>query len=198
VRKLLLKSRVPDGAADVAIPEDVFGARLLEPEPWSDRETPVDGTVGAWCDRLPHFLIGGTPSVGSEIQSEHFVPMAVGAAALEAVNALGDRIRPHLHTAELRTMAGDPHWLSPTQGEDTLCIAFTWRKHPEEVAALLPDLEAALAPFGQRPHWGKMSSLDGDAIEALYPRLPEFRDLVRRMDPDGVFRGPFLERIIRL
>jgi xylitol oxidase len=198
VRKLLLKSRVPDGAADVAIPEDVFGARLLEPEPWSDRATPVDGTVGAWCDRLPHFLIGGTPSVGSEIQSEHFVPMAVGAAALKAVNALGDRIRPHLHTAELRTMAGDPHWLSPTQGEDTLCIAFTWRKHPEEVAALLPDLEAALAPFGQRPHWGKMSSLDGDAIEALYPRLPEFRDLVRRMDPDGVFRGPFLERIIRL
>jgi xylitol oxidase len=95
-------------------------------------------------------------------------------------------------------MAGDGAWLSPSQGEPTLCIAFTWQKHPEEVAALLPDLEAALEPFGQRPHWGKMSSLDAEAIEGRYPRLPEFRDLVRRSDPDGVFRGPFLERIIRL
>jgi alditol oxidase len=197
VRKLLLKSRVPDGADDVAVPDDLFGAHREPPEPWSDRATPVDGSVGAWCDRLPHFLIGGTPSIGSEIQSEHFVPLERGPEALDAVAALGDRIRPHLHTAELRSMAGDPAWLSPGQGEATLCIAFTWQKHAEEVAALLPDLEAALAPFGQRPHWGKMSSLDGDAVEALYPRLPEFRDLVRRMDPEGVFRGPFLDRIIR-
>jgi xylitol oxidase len=135
--------------------------------------------------------------VGSEIQSEHFVPLDRGPEALDAVAALGDRIRPHLHTAELRSMAGDAAWLSPSQGAPTLCIAFTWRNHPEAVAALLPDLEAALAPFGHRPHWGKMSSLDGDAIEPLYPRLPDFRDLVRRMDPEGVFRGPFLERIIR-
>ncbi|MDH2445411.1 FAD-binding protein [Amnibacterium sp. CER49] len=197
VRELLLKSRVPDGAEDIDMPEDILGARRMPPREASDRTTPVDGTVGAWCDRLPHFLISGTPSNGSEIQSEHFVPFAVAAAALDAVAALGDRIRPHLHTAELRTMAADSAWLSPSQGEDVLCIAFTWRKHPEEVAALLPDLEAALAPFGQRPHWGKMSSLDGDAIEALYPRIGGFRDLVRRSDPDGVFRGPFLERIIR-
>ena len=198
VRELLLKSRVPDGAENLEVPDDVLGARRLPPREPSERSTPVDGSVGAWCDRLPHFLIGGAPSIGSEIQSEHFVPFARGAEALDAVAALGDRIRPHLHTAELRTMSADPHWLSPTQGEDTLCVAFTWRKHPQEVAALLPDLEAALAPFGQRPHWGKMSSLDGDAIEDLYPALPKFRDLIRRSDPDGVFRGPFLERIIRL
>jgi xylitol oxidase len=197
VRELLLKSRVPDGAEDLDMPEDILGARRMPPREPSDRTTPVDGTVGAWCDRLPHFLISGTPSNGSEIQSEHFVPFAVAADALDALAALGDRIRPHLHTTELRTMAADSAWLSPSQGEDLLCIAFTWRKHPEEVAALLPDIEAALAPFGQRPHWGKMSSLDADAIEELYPRIGDFRDLVRRSDPDGVFRGPFLERIIR-
>ncbi len=197
VRELLLKSRVPDGADGVEAPDDVLGARRMPPREPSERETPVDGSVGAWCDRLPHFRIGGTPSVGSEIQSEHFVPFARGAEALDAVAALGHCIRPHLHSAELRTMSADPQWLSPTQGEDTLSIAFTWRKHPQEVAALLPDLEAAIAPCGQRPHWGKMSSLDGDTIADLYPALPTFRDLVRRSDPDGVFRGPFLERIIR-
>jgi len=197
VREVLLKSRVPDGAEDVEVPENLFGAQRMPPREPSDRATPVDGSVGAWCDRLPHFLISGTPSNGSEIQSEHFVPFVQAAAALEAVAALGERIQPHLHTAELRTMAADSAWLSPTQGEDVLCIAFTWRKHAQAVAALLPDIEAALAPFAQRPHWGKMSSLDADAIQALYPQLPRFRDLVRRHDPDGVFRGPFLDRIIR-
>jgi len=198
VREVLLKSRVPDGAEDVEVPENLFGAQRMPPREPSDRVTPVDGSVGAWCDRLPHFLISGTPSNGSEIQSEHFVPFVQAAAALEAVAALGERIQPHLHTAELRTMAADSAWLSPTQGEDVLCIAFTWRKHAEAVAALLPDIEGALAPFAQRPHWGKMSSLDADAIQALYPQLPRFRDLVRRHDPDGVFRGPFLDRIIRV
>ncbi|WP_375386838.1 FAD-binding protein [uncultured Amnibacterium sp.] len=197
VREVLLKTRVPAGADDVPVPDDLLGARRLPPRAPSDWSTPVDGTVGAWCDRLPHFLISGTPSNGSEIQSEHFVPFGRGAAALDAVAALGDRIRPHLHTAELRTVSGDSQWLSPTQGEDVLCIAFTWRKHPEQVAALVVAVEEALAPFGQRPHWGKMSSLGGDAIAALYPRLPEFRDLLDREDPDGVFRGPFLERIVR-
>ncbi|HET6824330.1 MAG TPA: D-arabinono-1,4-lactone oxidase [Amnibacterium sp.] len=197
VRELLVKSRVPDGAEDVEVPDDILGARRMPPREPSDRSTPVDGTVGAWCDRLPHFLIEGTPSNGSEIQSEHFVPFTRAADALDAVAALGDRIRPHLHTAELRTTAADSAWLGPTQGEDALCIAFTWQKHAEEVASLLPDIEAALAPFGQRPHWGKMSSLGGDAIEDLYPALPRFRDLVRRSDPTGVFRGPFLDRIIR-
>ncbi|MBW4043013.1 MAG: FAD-binding protein [Acidobacteria bacterium] len=197
VREVLLKSRVPDGAEDVEVPDDLFGALRMPPRAPSDRSTPVDGTVGAWCDRLPHFLIGGTPSNGSEIQSEHFVPFARGAEALDAVAGLGERIRPHLHTAELRTVAADPAWLSPTQGRDVLCIAFTWRKHADAVAALLPEIESALAPFEQRPHWGKMSSLDADAMEALYPQLPAFRALVRRIDPDGVFRGPFVDRVVR-
>ncbi|WIB13160.1 D-arabinono-1,4-lactone oxidase [Curtobacterium sp. MCPF17_052] len=95
------------------------------------------------------------PSVGSEVQSEHFVPLRHAAAALDALRSLADRIQPHLHVCELRTMAADDLWLSPSQGEDVLCIAFTWQKHPDEVAALLPDLEARLAPFGGRPHWGE-------------------------------------------
>jgi xylitol oxidase len=93
-------------------------------------------------------------------------------------------------------MAADDLWLSPTQGEDVLCIAFTWQKHPAEVAALLPDLEARLAPFDGRPHWGKMSSLDHAAIAALYPRLADFRDLAARADPGRTFASAFGERVL--
>jgi xylitol oxidase len=196
VREVLVKSRIPDGDDTVAVPDELFGAPMLPGVPGDGRRTARDGSAGPWWDRLPHFTIDSVPSVGSEVQSEHFVPLRHAAEALDAVAGLADRIQPHLHVAELRTMAADDLWLSPSQGEDVLCIAFTWQKHPEEVAALLPDLEAAIAPFGARPHWGKMSSLDREAVRDLYPRLDAFRDLVARTDPDRKFASRFGERVL--
>lgn len=196
ITEVLVKSRVPEGAEDVPVPETLAGARRLPGTPGDDHRTARDGSVGPWWDRLPHFPIGSVPSHGSEVQSEHFVPLRHAAAALDALRGLADRIQPHLHVCELRTMAADDLWLSPTQGEDVLCIAFTWKKHPTEVAALLPDLEARLAAFDGRPHWGKMSSLDHAAIAGLYPRLADFRDLVARADPERTFASAFGERVL--
>lgn len=196
ITEVLVKSRVPDGAEDVPVPEALAGARRLPGTPGDDRRTARDGSVGPWWDRLPHFPIGSVPSHGSEVQSEHFVPLRHAAAALDALRGLADRIQPHLHVCELRTMSADDLWLSPTQGEDVLCIAFTWKKHPGEVAALLPDLESRLAAFDGRPHWGKMSSLDHAAIAGLYPRLADFRDLVARADPERTFASAFGERVL--
>lgn len=196
ITEVLVKSRVPEGAEDVPVPETLAGAHRLPGTPGDDHRTARDGSVGPWWDRLPHFPIGSVPSHGSEVQSEHFVPLRHAAAALDALRGLADRIQPHLHVCELRTMAADDLWLSPAQGEDVLCIAFTWKKHPTEVAALLPDLEARLAAFDGRPHWGKMSSLDHAAIAGLYPRLAEFRDLVARADPERTFASAFGERVL--
>jgi xylitol oxidase len=193
VREVLVKDRVDAGRGPC---EDLLGAPRLAPVPGDGLRTARDGTVGPWWDRLPHFTIGSVPSVGSEVQSEHFVPLRNGADALDAVHALAPRIQPHLHVAELRTMAADQLPLGPTQGEDVLCIAFTWRKHVAEVAALLPTIETALAPFGARPHWGKTSSLGRTDLEALYPELGAFRDLVGRVDPGRVFRSGFAERLL--
>ncbi|WP_426724645.1 D-arabinono-1,4-lactone oxidase [Curtobacterium flaccumfaciens] len=196
ITEVLVKSRVPEGAEDVPVPETLAGAHRLPGTPGDDHRTARDGSVGPWWDRLPHFPIGSVPSHGSEVQSEHFVPLRHAAAALDALRGLADRIQPHLHVCELRTMAADDLWLSPTQGEDVLCIAFTWKKHPTEVAALLPDLESRLAAFDGRPHWGKMSSLDHAAIAGLYPRLADFRDLVARADPERTFASAFGERVL--
>ena len=196
VSSVLVKSRVPDRADDVTVPDHLFGAPRLPGTPGDAHHTARDGSVGPWWDRLPHFPIESVPSHGSEVQSEHFVPLRYATEALDAVRTMARRIQPHLHVCELRTMAADPLWLSPTQGEDVLCIAFTWRKHPAEVAALLPDLEALLAPFAGRPHWGKTSSLDSTAIAGLYPRLQDVRDLVRAADPHRKFGSAFAERVL--
>jgi xylitol oxidase len=73
-------------------------------------------------------------------------------------------------------------------------LHFTWVRNTEAVEALLPDLEAALAPFDARPHWGKVFTMPPDRLEALYPRLPEFRKLLLSFDPAGKFRNEFMER----
>jgi hypothetical protein len=59
---------------------------------------------------------------------------------------------------------------------------------------LLADLEAALAPFAARPHWGKLFLAGAGEIARLYPRLPDFRALAQRLDARGAFRNAWLER----
>lgn len=115
-------------------------------------------------------------------------------AAIAAVRALGPRIRPHLFVSELRTIAADSLWLSPSHSVDCLGIHFTWRQHGDEITALLYQIERALAPFGARPHWGKLFESDAGRIASLYPRLREFRQLASALDPAGKFRNDFVDR----
>jgi len=199
IREVLVKSRVPADAHDVTVPRRLFGASRAPVDEHAEvtggSQTPMDGSVGAWLDRLPHFRLDATPSNGSELQSEHFVALGDGAAALRAVQLLGDDLRPHLHTCETRTVAGDDLWLSPTP-VDSLAIAFTWRKHPVEVADLVERVEEALRPFAPRPHWGKLTSLPPASIVSRYPRFGSFVELMRDIDPGGTFRSPYVDRLL--
>lgn len=152
------------------------------------------GVSGPWSERLPHFRSGFTPSSGEELQSEFFVARADAVAAIEAVRGLADAIVPHLLVSELRTIAGDSLWLSPQQGRETLALHFTWRRRPREVEAVVAQIEAALAPFDARPHWGKVFTAEAAALALLYPRMGDFRSLRERMDPDGRFVNEWLRQ----
>jgi xylitol oxidase len=152
------------------------------------------GVPGAWCDRLPHFRMGFLPSSGEEIQSEYLVPRRDAVAAIRATLAVGDAIRPVLQASEIRTIAADRLWMSPQYGQDTIGLHFTWTRDQDAVERALPELEAALAPFAARPHWGKLFLAEAATIAPLYERLPDFARLVERYDPRGAFRNDWLER----
>jgi len=161
----------------------------------SENLTVQGGVEGAWLDRLPHFRLESTPSIGAELQTEYFVERSDGPGALRAVRELADRITPLLLVTELRTAAADELWLSPAFGRDVLAIHFTWRKLPDEVGALLPDIEAALAQFGAWPHWGKVHRFNAETLERMHPRLVDARTLFDRLDPEGMFSNAHLERL---
>ena len=84
--------------------------------------------------------------------------------------------------------------MSPQYGRDTLSVHFTWQPDWAAVRRALVEIEAALAPFGARPHWGKVFLADAAAIAPLYERLGDFRRLVGRLDPGGVFANDWLRR----
>lgn len=162
-----------------------------------DNTTPR-GSSGPWHTRLPHFRADALPSDGDEIQSEYFVPLAHAAESLAAVRAVAPSFDAQLLVTELRTVAADELWLSPAYRRDVLAIHFTWRNDTDGVLSVLPHIEAALAPFDARPHWGKAFTMPGDRVRATLPRAQEFMDVVRQADPRGVFRNTYLRGVLGL
>jgi alditol oxidase len=198
VDQVWVKSRVAEQ------PEEVRGDLLGAVPATADRHpilgidpvncTPQLGVPGPWSDRLPHFRMGFTPSSGEELQSEYHVPRRHAVPALQALLALGDRIRPVLQVSELRTVAADRLWMSPQHGQDTMAVHFTWLPDLAAVEPVLAAVETALDPFEARPHWGKLFLADAAAMARRYPRLPDFAGLAGRLDPRGVFINAWLRR----
>ncbi|MFB7597286.1 FAD-binding protein [Streptomyces sp. NPDC056160] len=166
----------------------------LHPVPGMPAENCTEqfGAPGPWHERLPHFRAEFTPSSGAELQSEYLLPRGDALAALHAVDAIRRALSPVLQICEVRTVAADEQWLSPSHGRDTVALHFTW---VEDTAAVLPAvrrLEEALEPFGPRPHWGKVFTVPAVVLRGRYPRLDDFRALARELDPAGKFTNAFV------
>ena len=152
------------------------------------------GVPGPWSDRLSHFRLAFTPSNGDELQSEYLMTRSSAVDAIRILRGMSDEISPLLQVCEIRTMAGDDLWLSTNYGPDSVGFHFTWKPRQAEVEALLARMEDALAPLRPRAHWGKLFTLERPQLQELYPRFNDFRDLARRMDPQGKFVNPYLKR----
>jgi xylitol oxidase len=152
------------------------------------------GVPGPWNERLPHFRPEFTPSSGEELQSEYLLPRRHAVAALHALAEVRDRIAPVLQISEIRTIAADELWLSPCYRQETVAFHFTWAPDLPAVLPVLALIEERLAPFGVRPHWGKLFTVGPSELRARYERLPDFQALARHYDPAGKFANDFVRR----
>jgi xylitol oxidase len=159
----------------------------------ADYATQQGGVPGPWNERLPHFRLEFTPSNGDELQSEYFVARERAGEAFEALRALGNQLAPVLQVSEVRTIAADDLWLSPSQGRDTVALHFTWIQDENAVLPVAAAIEEALNPLGARPHWGKVFAADAAYLRTAYPKVPDFIDLAAKYDPTTKFRNPYLD-----
>jgi xylitol oxidase len=150
------------------------------------------GVPGPWYERLPHFRMNFTPSSGAELQSEYFVPRDKGYAAILAVEQLRDEITPHLFISEFRTIAADDLWISPCYQQPSMTLHFTWKPEWPAVKRVLPLIEEKLAPFGARPHWAKLFTMQPAHLRSHYARMLDYQAVLAQYDPNGKFRNKFI------
>ena len=199
--QLWIKSRTEDGTPPIT-EEPWFtatpapAARNPVPGLPADNSTAQLGEPGPWFERLPHFRPEFTPSAGDELQTEYLLPAAYAVPAVHALQRVGDRIAPVLRICEIRTIAADELWLSPACRQDSVAFHFTWRPDTAAVLPVVSLVERQLAPFGPRPHWGKVFTIPAAELADRYDRLPDFLDLARHYDPAGKFRNAYTARYL--
>lgn len=192
------------GPGDSPLPEPsrwhgaVLAGHPLHPVPGMSPENCTEqlGVPGPWHLRLPHFRLEYTPSSGEELQSEYLVPREQASAALAAIDYIRDLVAPVLQISEIRTVAADGLWLSPSYRRPSVAIHFTWIKDTRAVLPVLAAIEEQLAPLLARPHWGKLFTVSPEVVRGLYERLPDFQRLRGHYDPAGKFGNEMVDAYV--
>jgi xylitol oxidase len=197
VIRLWIKTRLiscePEKVSAVHLGASPADQATVNTAPDAVRRLTEFGVPGPWSERLPHFRADKEPALAAHLQSEYMVPRARAVEAMTMLRAIGDRIDRHLLATEIRCMVADSLWLSPSYGRDSVGIHFSWNGTPEIVQSMTAEIEGVLLPLGARPHWGKIMHAPAELLAPLYAKLPEFRELARRYDPNGKFRNDFLD-----
>jgi len=171
-------------------------ARNPVPGVAADSCTEQLGVPGPWFERLPHFRPDFTPSAGDELQSEYLLPAEHAVPALHALRQIAGRIAAAVRVCEVRRVAADDLWLSMAGRQDSVAFHFTWIPDPAAVLPVVTAIERQLAPFGPRPHWGKIFTTPAAGLYDRYDRLPDFLELARHYDPAGKFRNAYTARVL--
>ena len=113
-------------------------------------------------------------------------------------SVLGIAARPELHVAwpiEVRFVAGDDSFLSPSHSRDTCYVAV----HQDRELAWEPyfrRVESAARELGGRPHWGKRHFRTAADLAPAYPQWEAFQAARRELDPGGVFANAYTDRVL--
>jgi L-gulono-1,4-lactone dehydrogenase len=131
------------------------------------------------------FDVFASPRLVRFEEMEYALPREHAVEAMRAARQILERY-PVSFPIELRFSAGDDALLSPAHARDTAYVAV----HVYEgmsYEAPFREVEAVMAEWGGRPHWGKRSFLSVADLAPRYPRWADFAAIRERLDPDGRF-----------
>ena len=136
-----------------------------------------------------------TPRWVKFVEMEYGVPIASFRDVIRDIERELAASQHRVHfPIECRFVKGDDIWLSPAFGGDRAFISVhMYRGMPYE--KYFAAIEKIFAKYGGRPHWGKLHTLKGSQLSALYPRWNDFQRIRRQMDPDGVFETSYMKEI---
>jgi FAD/FMN-containing dehydrogenase len=153
-------------------------------------DVPDDDTVGRRVDRCYRiFPMVYDPNFH---ELEYFVALDRAPEALHAMRELMQRSLPDsVYPLEVRTVGADEAFLSPQFRTPTVVISVSGTPGTD-YWGYLRSVDALLAGFDARVHWGKLHFMTPERLHELYPRADDFIALRRELDPQGTFLNDHL------
>jgi L-gulono-1,4-lactone dehydrogenase len=129
-------------------------------------------------------------------EMEYGIPREVLPEALNRVRRLVDEMGMQISfPVEVRVVAPDDIPLSTAHGRETGYIAVhVYRGTPFDT--YFTGVERIMDSYGGRPHWGKLHFQRAETLASRYPRWDEFQRVRARLDPEGRFANPYLDRVL--
>ena len=160
----------------------------------------VQSIIGAAASPSTHVDVShkvfATPRHVRFVEMEYGIPVDAVPEAFERVQNLVEAMPdPPSFPIEVRVSAADDIALSTANGRASGWIAV----HRYRGVAYEPyfrGVEAIMADYGGRPHWGKLHHQSAESLAALYPDWDVFAAVRARTDPAGTFRNDYLDRVL--
>jgi FAD-linked oxidoreductase len=130
------------------------------------------------------------------VEMEYAVPRPAAGTALLRIRDLveGEGLTVDF-PVELRVAAADDIPLSTAQGRETAYLA-VHRSAGTPFEPYFRGVEAIMDELGGRPHWGKMHWQTAETLAPRYPEWERFQAVRAKVDPEGRFRNPYLDRVL--
>ncbi|EJT97178.1 gulonolactone oxidase Lgo1 [Dacryopinax primogenitus] len=135
--------------------------------------------------------------------TEWALPASQAQSALSALRALlateakkPHGLRPHF-PIEIRWSDADEIWLSPSYGRKTCWVGIVqYKPYGIDVPwrGVFDAFESIMLSHGGRPHWAKLHPLTPEQLGEMYPRFADFKRLLERVDPEGIWRNEYVRR----
>ncbi|MEV0032779.1 D-arabinono-1,4-lactone oxidase [Nocardia sp. NPDC050793] len=130
------------------------------------------------------------------VECEYGIPIAALGEVFEQLRTAATQLPyPILIPVEVRFAAADDVWLSPAYRRPTAYISvqqyvgMPYREYFDR-------FESIADAVGGRPHLGKMHTLEHTALRTRYPRLDAFNQVRADVDPAGLFRTTYLDKVL--
>ena len=130
------------------------------------------------------------------VEMEYGIPFDRVPEAIERISRLISTLPfPTLFPIEVRASAADDIPLSTANGRASGWIAIhQYIGAPYE--SYFQGVEEIMNDYDGRPHWGKMHFQSARTLAGRYPQWDAFAAIRSRLDPGGVFRNTYLDRVL--
>ena len=142
------------------------------------------------------FRVFASPRLVRFVEMEYGIPLECLPEAVQRVREVTKHLSfPSLFPIEVRVSAADDIALSTGFGRSNGWVAVhqyvgaPYESYFQQVADIMDS-------YGGRPHWGKMHYLNASHLCKRYPRWGEFQELRAVLDPDGIFRNEYVDRVL--